>query len=474
MKKKWKQLLFVLAALLILTSMPVLAASSPKLNATKLNLIVGQTKTLNVLNNQKSVKWSSSNTKVATVSNGKVKAISAGTATIKAKTGTKTLSCKVVVSNRSSKAYGVSFSNTSGGDFIKGVSKATIKFKLKYTSTAVKVNIVTDTGSVVYTKTFSQCKENKPYTFTWNGKTSRGSYVTQGTYKVVIVAGNTKTTSETLKFYTSSGFDGGDGSKSNPYKVSTLSQLTKVTRYNGRYFVQTADINGDDANFNSLFTVDNPFTGVYDGNNHTIKNLYFRRSGANQGLFASVADKGVVKNVRVTNFRFIQTGDTTYEVSYGCIAGENAGTILNCHAQDSSMIGTNVAAQRGGICGYNTGTIQQCTLDGLKMQFSNYSYNGACNGGIVGINYMGTVRDCISKNFSSTSIMGWKVGGVVAYCESGTVTGCSVEGALLIANTEGNCGSVIGYASESTIKDCYDDSGSILTLIGYSYHCKIS
>lgn len=36
-----------------------------------------------------------------------------------------------------SKAFGVKFTTTTGGDFIKGVSKATAKFKLRHTSTGV-------------------------------------------------------------------------------------------------------------------------------------------------------------------------------------------------------------------------------------------------------------------------------------------------------------------------------------------------
>lgn len=49
----------------------------------------------------KTVTWSSSNKKVATVSKGKIKAIGNGSATITAKAGTKTATCKVTVSQKS-------------------------------------------------------------------------------------------------------------------------------------------------------------------------------------------------------------------------------------------------------------------------------------------------------------------------------------------------------------------------------------
>ena len=77
----------------------VLAAPSPKLSSTKIQLYVGQSKTLKVKNTTvKKVTWKSKNSKVATVtSKGKITAKREGNTTITAKVNTKTLSCKVTV-----------------------------------------------------------------------------------------------------------------------------------------------------------------------------------------------------------------------------------------------------------------------------------------------------------------------------------------------------------------------------------------
>ena len=68
------------------------------INKTSLSLEVGQTSTLSAsYNGTKSLTWSSDNTSVATVSNGKVTAKAAGTATIKVTDGSVTATCKITV-----------------------------------------------------------------------------------------------------------------------------------------------------------------------------------------------------------------------------------------------------------------------------------------------------------------------------------------------------------------------------------------
>ena len=76
------------------------AAAKVKLSAKKLTLTVGQSKTLTVKKGSKkvkSVKWKSSNAKVATVKKGKVTAKKAGTAKITATVSKKKYTCKVTV-----------------------------------------------------------------------------------------------------------------------------------------------------------------------------------------------------------------------------------------------------------------------------------------------------------------------------------------------------------------------------------------
>lgn len=79
---------------------------SISLNKTDVSLFDGDSATLSVTYNpstttdDRTVTWSSSNTKVATVSNGKITAVGEGTATITAKVGNFTATCKVTVSSK--------------------------------------------------------------------------------------------------------------------------------------------------------------------------------------------------------------------------------------------------------------------------------------------------------------------------------------------------------------------------------------
>ena len=138
MNKKTRRKVRALAGLLVLVLIVVGSfvsanAASPKLNKKKATVTVGKTVKLKVKNTGKTVKWTSSNKKVATVKkSGKYGAVvtgkKAGKATITAKVGSKKLKCKVTVKKKSS--------STSSGSIV--LSKASVSIP-KGTSTTIKV-----------------------------------------------------------------------------------------------------------------------------------------------------------------------------------------------------------------------------------------------------------------------------------------------------------------------------------------------
>ena len=101
MKKVLSAVLILIMSLSFMT-VSVSAASSPKLNKSSVSLPIGNVTTLKVTGSTGSVKWSSKDSSIAAVksSSGNTAQISGkktGTTYIYAKTGGKTLKCKVTV-----------------------------------------------------------------------------------------------------------------------------------------------------------------------------------------------------------------------------------------------------------------------------------------------------------------------------------------------------------------------------------------
>ena len=139
------------------------------------------------------------------------------------------------------------------------------------------------------------------------------------------------------------------------------------------------------------------YQGTFDGQGHTIR---FNISGATnnyQGLFASIAESGRVKNLHVSGNIHCSTSRLV-----GAIAGENNGTISNCWVStnvrsDWHESWSSYTAKVGGIAGENNGTVEYCCMAG------NVTNNDADVGGLVGDNNDGTVRHCTFYGSVSTT-----------------------------------------------------------------------
>ncbi len=141
------------------------------------------------------------------------------------------------------------------------------------------------------------------------------------------------------------------------------------------------------------------FGGYFDGNGHTISNLYINRNderGFNSGLFGYTTVNSVIMNLNVSSDK-----DQTYKVcSYsGGLVGANNGTILNCSA-DVDITADDAHKVLGGFVGRNEGTIRNSYSIGAV-----YSSNQA--GGFAGLD-MGLIENSYSIHsdllFDSTGV----------------------------------------------------------------------
>ncbi|MCL2066294.1 MAG: hypothetical protein FWG99_02365 [Treponema sp.] len=212
------------------------------------------------------------------------------------------------------------------------------------------------------------------------------------------------------------------------------------------------------------------FTGKFDGNGRTIKNLRINDNTDYQGMFG-VVDDGTVINLRLEDVNINgresvggiagqKTGDGSIEDCYvsgivrgtgayigGIVGWNNGGRVENC---TSATVVTGDINAVGGIAGYNSGIVTNCHATGVVT--GNYGV-----GGVVGYNPAGgTVSNCSSTGNIESD--GDTVGGVVGE-NKGTV-----EKSYATGKVEGNndVGGVVGLndvegldTSVGTVQNCY-------------------
>ncbi len=141
---RFLSIVLVLVLVVPVFTMPTQAAGKVKINKASTTLYVGKTTTLKISGTSKSIKWSTSNKVIATVSSkGKVTAKKKGTAIITAKVGKKAYKCKVMVKNPCLNAKKKSME--AGKTYTLKLTGATAK---KYTSSNRNVATVNDKGKI--------------------------------------------------------------------------------------------------------------------------------------------------------------------------------------------------------------------------------------------------------------------------------------------------------------------------------------
>jgi len=115
------------------------------------------------------------------------------------------------------------------------------------------------------------------------------------------------------------------------------------------------------------------FSGIFDGQGHTISGLNIEGAYSPAGLFSEIRVEGVVKNLTVIG-TIVPSGD---KGKVGGIVGDNAGSVESCR-----FVGTVIGkSDVGGIAGINRleGTLKECYTEGEIIGESR-------TGGITGSN----------------------------------------------------------------------------------------
>ncbi|MBW6515779.1 MAG: hypothetical protein K0B81_04065 [Candidatus Cloacimonetes bacterium] len=252
-------------------------------------------------------------------------------------------------------------------------------------------------------------------------------------------------------------FSGGDGSEANPWEIRTPEELNAMRHYTSeiytdKHFILMADIDlnlypyNEGAgwepigNFNNNNT-QNAFWGHFDGNSHTISNLYINRPTTNDvGLLGRVRDSNI-SNLSLVNVSVTGNNRT------GGLIGNAQGTgygITNCYV-NGSVTGNQ---RTGGVIGSASEIdILDCRFWGMVTGDDNYI------GGLGGYLAIGGIID---NSFSIVIVSGIEyVGGLIGLKSSGAINNCYASGSV---NGVSRTGGLVGRFSSTTISNSYSNA----------------
>ncbi|MHC4061121.1 MAG: GLUG motif-containing protein [Planctomycetota bacterium] len=257
----------------------------------------------------------------------------------------------------------------------------------------------------------------------------------------------------------------GDGTEGNPYLVHTAEQLNMIGMFPcewDRNFKLMADVDlkgftGTDFNIIGVNWT-NPFTGVFDGDSHTISNFtYISRDRSFIGLFGYViGENAKIKDLGMTNSYVYANAGLGLRASHvGSMVGRlEGGTITDCYVDGGSVSGNDSV---GGLVGWlDNGNIINC------YSLASVTSDDWRVGGMVGMNYDGEITNCYSGgSVSGNDIVGGLAGrnsGTIAHCYSvARVAGDERVGGLVGSN--GKYGTVSGFWDVETSGLAASDGG---------------
>ena len=293
----------------------------------------------------------------------------------------------------------------------------------------------------------------------------------------------------------------GSGTKDDPYRIFNADQLNQVRNFVGKtdvHFSLEADID-----MTQWIAENNPsqgwlpigggstssFSGIFNGNGHTISNLWINRPNPDLfsiGLFG-YCDNADIRDLKLENADII--GRTRIGGIIGCCSNTNITscvfkgkitgsgniggicgrfnnyysnmTISDCHShcQISSNLRNDLPCEEvGGICGsiYISEGNSTITISGCYSHIN--INNGGRIGGICGRVYIEdncslAIYDCHSYNH----IKGFEIGGICGPisgdCEYITISGCYSHNHIQIDRYVGNFGGICCFISCDSEKE---------------------
>ena len=185
----------------------------------------------------------------------------------------------------------------------------------------------------------------------------------------------------------------GSGTSADPYIITNYNQLKEAAYDVTKYYRLDADINMQGKNPIMLSSYQQPFTGTFEGNTHTISNGTY---GGYEyvGLFGYNNTSGTIKGLKLENI------NVTARDYAAVLAGHNQGQISNVIVK-GNVSGHWYLGLAAGI-NKNGGTVEAVTSGDVYSSYTSAT-STASAGGIVGEITSGTIRGIVLDGTISTA-----------------------------------------------------------------------
>ncbi|AQT68445.1 GLUG domain protein [Anaerohalosphaera lusitana] len=328
--------------------------------------------------------------------------------------------------------------------------------------------------------------------------------ILKNTFTALLTAALTATTLAALP---------GTGTESDPWLIQTRAHFDEFAadpNYWDDHTRLETDIDLSDKTYNTAVIAPDidtanhfqgtSFTGVFDGNAHSISNLTINSDEIDRDYLALFGcmegEASAIKNIHLTGFTVTGLGHSVHWASL-CSINEN-GQIINCHVtnsfvglrlQNDATFGPNIVA---GLCAENYGKILSCTATDITV--SGFSYvGGLCAQNIGRIEFSHANCNTFS-NSSAGGLCSGNLGTIKFSYANGTTNGGSAVGGLCAANTgtinkSFATGNALGTGNEvgglcggnflGSISDCYatgeaSGANSVGGLCGINFKASIT
>ena len=271
------------------------------------------------------------------------------------------------------------------------------------------------------------------------------------------------------------------GTEDNPRLITTIEDFNNIKNDLSAFYRLEADLDFENADFQNTYGT-NAFSGKFDGNGHTIKNINMNLITSYIGLFGY--NKGTIKNLTVEN---VTLAFTTPTQNVGILAGKNAGLIDNVTLKNSSV---TLAYARtgeiyvGGLVGLSESsskitntTVENVDLD-LTITGRTEPYVGLVAGRTQGAQLdQVTASGSLDISSQDTTFVGGLVGSmenvgtIISKLSHAEVT-ASIEVSIDVLTTLTNdpamsvyVGGLLGASLGSTVSQVYSDTDIVVSKV---------